>query len=141
MAGHCNALTVDEKGRRLLPLWCNTLPRRVRGCCRRRRRLSPKRHIFFFMSGVGPRLCGTGGGSALLWEASHCVSGYETASQAFNPTADALTLYPPWCGIPHQDPEHVYLSSLGAPGIDIRVPLGYSEGREVVTRAFKRWGA
>ena len=45
----------------------------------------------------------------------------------------ALPLYPPWCGIPHQDPEHVHLSSLGAPGTDIRVPLGYSEGREVVT--------
>ena len=44
-----------------------------------------------------------------------------------------LTLFPPWCGIPHQDPEHVHLSSLGAPGIDVRVPLGYSEGREVVT--------
>lgn len=32
--------------------------------------------------------------------------------------------------------EHVHLArpcSLGAPGIDVRVPMGYSEGREVVT--------
>ena len=44
-----------------------------------------------------------------------------------------VILFPRWWGIPHQDPEHVHLSSLGAPGTDIRVLLGYSEGREVVT--------
>ena len=37
---------------------------------------------------------------------------------------------------PRQSPVH--LSSLGAPGIDVRVPLGYSEGREVVTSVSAR---
>ena len=61
------------------------------------------------------------------------VDGGRSARAQIPGEGKGLTLYPPEYRIRYWDPEHLQLSSLGAPGIDLRVPMGCSEGREVVT--------